>query len=139
VQPVLFWFLAWCMHSHTGQGRHPIQAVMSLIPTRNCRLTHDPHATSHRQTFFLVGRHAMDPPPVCRRAINDVTKRRSEQMMGESLAGIQQFLILIWYFIIDRPAVETVMEEKLGSRPETQAQRMQRRWERSRARAGRKG
>jgi len=81
----------------------------------------------------------MDPPPVCRRAINDVTKRRSEQMRGESLAGIQQFLILIWYFITDRPAVEAVTEEKLGSRPETQAQRMRRRWERSRARAGRKG
>jgi hypothetical protein len=60
-------------------------------------------------------------------------------MLGEYLTRIQQFLILIWYFMTDRPAVEAVMEEKLGRMPETQAQRMRRRWERSRARAGRKG
>jgi hypothetical protein len=59
-------------------------------------------------------------------------------MMGGYLAGIQQFLILIWYFLTDRPAVE-VMEEQLSPMPEKQAQRIRRRWERSKQRAGRKG
>jgi len=59
-------------------------------------------------------------------------------MMGGYLAGIQQFFILIWYFLTDRPAVE-VMEEQLSPMPEPQAQRLRRRWERSKQRAGHKG
>ena len=57
-------------------------------------------------------------------------------MLGEALTRIQQFLMLIWYFLIDRAALEAV-EEKLRTMPETQAQRMRRRWERSRERARR--
>ena len=60
-------------------------------------------------------------------------------MMGAYLTGIQQFLVLIWYFLTDRPAVDAVMEEQLVKLPETQAQRIRRRWERSNERAGRKG
>ena len=60
-------------------------------------------------------------------------------MMGAYLTGIQQFLVLIWYFLTDRPAVDAVMEEQLVKLPETQAQRIRRRWERSKERAGRKG
>jgi len=60
-------------------------------------------------------------------------------MMGAYLTGIQQFLILIWYFLTDRPAVDAVMEEQLVKLPETQAQRIRRRWERRKERAGRKG
>src|SRR5712691_7789400 len=39
----------------------------------------------------------------------------------------------------DRPAVDAVMEEQLVKLPETQVQRIRRRWERRKERAGRKG
>jgi hypothetical protein len=60
-------------------------------------------------------------------------------MVGEYLAGVQQFLILIWYFITDRSTGEAMMEEQLERMPETQAQRLRRRWQRSRERASRQG
>ena len=65
-------------------------------------------------------------------------------MMGQSLAVIQQFLVLIWYFLTDRPAVEAVMEEKdteerLRRIPAARAQLIKRRWERSKERMSREG
>ena len=72
------------------------------------------------------------------RATNEVTTQRSAEVRGESLTRIQQFLMLIWYFLTDRAAVEAVIEEKLRTMPETQAQRIRQRWERSRERARRK-
>jgi hypothetical protein len=65
-------------------------------------------------------------------------------MMGAYRTGIQQFLILIWYFLTEKPAVEAVMEEKdteeRRSRiPAAQALRIKRRWERSKERMSREG
>jgi hypothetical protein len=61
-------------------------------------------------------------------------------MMGQWLAAIQQLLMMIWFFLTDKPAVETVMEEKdteeRRSRiPAARAELIKRRWERSKARA----
>jgi hypothetical protein len=44
---------------------------------------------------------------------------------------------LLWYFLTDKPPLYTVLEDKLGHVPETQAQRLRRRWQRSRERATR--
>ena len=45
-------------------------------------------------------------------------------MMGEYFAAIQQFLILIWYFLTDKPAVEALTAEQP---PDTQTLRLRRR------------
>ncbi len=60
--------------------------------------------------------------------------------MGQYLTAIQQFLILIWYFLTEKPAAEAVMEEKnteerLSRIPAARAQLIKRRWERSKDRA----
>ena len=55
-------------------------------------------------------------------------------MMGQYLIAIQQFLMLIWYFLTDRPAAEALTAEQP---PDTQTLRLRRRWERSQARARR--
>ena len=64
--------------------------------------------------------------------------------MGQFLTAIQQFLILIWYFLREKPTVEVVMEEKdteeRRSRiPAARAQLIKRRWERSKERMSREG
>ena len=64
--------------------------------------------------------------------------------MGQFLTAIQQFLILIWYFLREKPPVEAVMEEKdteeRRSRiPAARAQLIKRRWERSKERMSREG
>ena len=56
-------------------------------------------------------------------------------MFQEALQKIRHFLILIWYFLRDKPPDPTIIEEKLGNLPKTQVQRVIRRWERSRARS----
>jgi hypothetical protein len=61
-------------------------------------------------------------------------------MMGQWLAAIQQLLMMIWFFLTDKPAAEAVMEEKdteeRRSRiPAARAELIKRRWERSKARA----
>jgi hypothetical protein len=68
---------------------------------------------------------------------NERFDRRRVQMVGEYLAAIQQFLIMIWYFLTDRPPINTELEKQLGHLPETQAQRIRRRWQRSKERASR--
>jgi hypothetical protein len=62
--------------------------------------------------------------------------RRSRGMMfQETLQQIRHYLRLLWYFLTDKPPLYTVLEGKLGHIPETQAQRILRRWQRSRERA----
>jgi len=56
-------------------------------------------------------------------------------MLHAALHKIQQGLRLLWYFLTDTPPLYTVLAEKLGHLPETQAQRLKRRWQRSRERA----
>ena len=58
-------------------------------------------------------------------------------MVHAALHKIQHFLRLMWYFLTDKPPLYTVLEDKLGHIPETQAQRIRRRWQRSRERATR--
>jgi|Tabmets4t2r2_1033128.scaffolds.fasta_scaffold828767_1 hypothetical protein len=58
-------------------------------------------------------------------------------MFDEALHKIRNFLRLIWYFLTDKPPLYTVLEDKLGHLPETQVQRIRRRWWRSRERATR--
>ena len=48
---------------------------------------------------------------------------------------VRHSLRLLWYFLTDTPPLYTVLAEKLGHLPETQAQRLKRRWQRSRERA----
>jgi hypothetical protein len=56
-------------------------------------------------------------------------------MFHEARQKIRHFLILIWYFLREKSSDHTVIEEKLEHMPKTQAQRMRRRWQRSRERA----
>jgi hypothetical protein len=54
-----------------------------------------------------------------------------------ALHKLRHYLRLLWYFLTDKPPLYTVLEDKLGHVPETQAQRIKRRWQRSRERATR--
>jgi hypothetical protein len=58
-------------------------------------------------------------------------------MFYEALHTIRHYLKLLWYFLTDTSPLDTVLEDKLGHVPETQAQRIRRRWQRSRERATR--
>ncbi len=53
-------------------------------------------------------------------------------MFHAALHTIQHGLRLLWYFLADKPPLYTVLEDQLEHRPETQAQRMKRHWQRSR-------
>jgi hypothetical protein len=55
-------------------------------------------------------------------------------MFHEALPKIRPFLRRLWYFLTDTPPRSPDLEDKLGQMPETQAQRLRRRWERSRQR-----
>ena len=58
-------------------------------------------------------------------------------MLHAALHTLRHYLRLLWYFLTDKPPLYTVLEDKLGHMPETQAQRIRRRWQRSRERATR--
>jgi hypothetical protein len=58
-------------------------------------------------------------------------------MLDGTRHKIRHFLRLLWYFLTDKPPLYTALEDKLGHLPETQAQRIKRRWKRSRERATR--
>ena len=58
-------------------------------------------------------------------------------MVHAALHKIQHLLRLMWYLLTDKPPLYTVLEDKLGHVPETQAQRIRRRWQRSRERVSR--
>ena len=58
-------------------------------------------------------------------------------MLHAALHKIRHGLRLLWYFLTDTPPLYTVLEDQLGHVPETQVQRIRRRWQRSRARATR--
>jgi len=58
-------------------------------------------------------------------------------MFHKALQQLRHGLRLLWYFLTDKPPLYTVLEDKLGHLPETQAQRLRRRWKRSRERATR--
>jgi hypothetical protein len=58
-------------------------------------------------------------------------------MLHAALHKIRHGFKLLRYFLTDTPPLYTVMEEQLGHVPETQVQRLKRRWERSRERATR--
>jgi hypothetical protein len=60
-------------------------------------------------------------------------------MSHAALHKIRYFFKLIRYFLTDTPPLYTVLEEQLGHVPETHAQRIKRRWERSKERATRQG
>ena len=48
-------------------------------------------------------------------------------MLHAALRKLRHGLRLLWYFLTDKPPLYTVLEEKLGHLPETQAQRIRRR------------
>ena len=58
-------------------------------------------------------------------------------MFHKALHKIRHGLRLLWYFLTDKPPLYTVLKDKLGHIPETQAQRIKRRWQRSQERATR--
>ena len=55
-------------------------------------------------------------------------------MFHEALHTIRHYLRLLWYFLTDTSPLSPDLEDTLGQMPETQAQRLRRRWERSRQR-----
>jgi hypothetical protein len=55
-------------------------------------------------------------------------------MLHAVLHTIRHGLRVLRYFLTDTPPLYTVLEDKLGHLPETQAQRLRRRWQRSRER-----
>jgi hypothetical protein len=58
-------------------------------------------------------------------------------MLQAALHKIRHCFRLLRYFLTDTPPLYTVLEEQLGHLPETQVQRIRRRWERSKERATR--
>jgi len=58
-------------------------------------------------------------------------------ILQAALYKIRHLLRLMWYFLTDKPPRSPVLEDKLRHLPETQAQRIRRRWQRSRERATR--
>jgi integrase len=60
-------------------------------------------------------------------------------MLHTALHTIRHGFRLLRYFLTDTPPLYTILEEQLGHVPETQGQRIRRRWERSRERATRQG
>jgi hypothetical protein len=51
-------------------------------------------------------------------------------MLHAAFHKLWQGLRRLWYFVIDTPSLSSDLEDKLGQMPETQAQRIRRRWER---------
>jgi hypothetical protein len=58
-------------------------------------------------------------------------------MMGQWLTAIQQFLIVLWYFLTFKPVIEAAVEEELAVVEETFLQRAKRRWQESKEHAER--
>jgi hypothetical protein len=59
-------------------------------------------------------------------------------MVREGFRKLRDLLMMIWYFVRKQPLNPPAdIEEKLSGIPETQAQRIIRRWQRSRERATR--
>ena len=61
------------------------------------------------------------------------SNRLGRKMFHKALHKIRHGLRLLWYFLTDKPPLYTVLEDKLDHLPETQAQRIMRRWQRSAA------
>jgi hypothetical protein len=57
-------------------------------------------------------------------------------MWHAALHKVWQSLRHLWYFLMDPSPLSSDLEDKLGQMPETQAQRIRRRWQRSRQRMG---
>ena len=58
-------------------------------------------------------------------------------MFHAALHTIRHGLRLLWYFLTDKPPLYTALGDQLGHLPATPAQRLRRRWQRSRERATR--
>ena len=63
--------------------------------------------------------------------------QKGVKLVPEARHKIRHFLLLLWYFLTEKSPDHTMIEEKLEHMPETQAQRIRRRWQRSRERATR--
>jgi hypothetical protein len=59
------------------------------------------------------------------------------RMLHAVLHQLRHGLRLLWYFLTEKPPLYTVLEDKLEHIPATQAQRIRRRWQRSKERATR--
>ena len=55
-------------------------------------------------------------------------------MLHAAFHKLWQGLRWLWYFVMDTPPLPPDLEDQLEHMPETQAQRLRRRWERSRQR-----
>ena len=55
-------------------------------------------------------------------------------MLHDAFQTLRHGLRRLWYFLTDTSLLSPELEDKLGQMPETQAQRLRRRWERSRQR-----
>jgi hypothetical protein len=55
-------------------------------------------------------------------------------MLHTALYKVWHGLRRLWYFLVDPSPLPPDLEDKLEQMPETQAQRIRRRWERSRQR-----
>jgi hypothetical protein len=71
-----------------------------------------------------------------RRMEASLREREEGSMVREGLRKVRDLLMALWYFVRHQPLEPpAALEETLSGMPETQAQRLRRRWKRSRARS----
>jgi hypothetical protein len=84
---------------------------------------------SRRGTLYAFGESAQ-------RKAASLRKNEEGSMVREGFRKLRYLLMVLWYFVRKQPLKPPAeLEEQLRGMPETQAQRMIRRWQRSRARS----
>ena len=76
-------------------------------------------------------------------ALGEIARRQEESlrseessMVREGFRKLRDLLMLVWYVVRKQPLKPPAeLEEQLSGMPETQAQRLRRRWKRSQARS----
>ena len=84
--------------------------------------------TRSRGTLYPCGQRI-------RRQKASLREREEGSMVRKGFRKVRDLLMSLWYFIRQQPLKPpAVLEEQLSGMPETQAQRLLRRWKQSRAR-----
>jgi hypothetical protein len=84
---------------------------------------------SRRGTLYALGE-------IAQRKAASLRKNEEGSMVREGFRKLRYLLMVLWYCVRKQPLKPPAeLEEQLRGMPETQAQRMIRRWQRSRARS----
>jgi hypothetical protein len=84
---------------------------------------------SRRGTLYALGESAQ-------RKAASLRKNEEGSMVREGFRKLRYLLMVLWYCVRKQPLKPPAeLEEQLRGMPETQSQRMIRRWQRSRARS----